>query len=484
MEENLEYKQQYLRSEIIDQGYNPDDFSEFMSNKRENEELNLELWSFKDLKNVVEEYKLKIGQILEQQNNLQLENNNIKKEIEENNDNKNQIIDKTITFPKDAFEEYEHIIKTVKLKENEISNNNDINIKISNPIKINPGFFSSSYYQYTVQTNPLGYKVVRKLSDFSFIQEIIPLFNASVFNPPLPNFEFGLKDFSPKKMLLLENYMNSLMENKFFRTLPIIYEFLTLSQEDWNKKRIEKYNKMKVLSLEEIPTLEGEFHILINKINDEKGMKIKDEIEEKNSNFDELNIALDEILELLDKISLSFKKLSKAFLDLNKVYKNNNTLFDFFKRLSSLSKVISRNYLKEKDFFENEFKYFFNNLNKENNSFSKKCEELRIVKDDYINKFEKMKKNKNKSEKDLNSFYNLRKDYGLELLMVLNEYENLVKRQGNRALKQFLKYSDNKQTILQNFNNCLKLLDINEDPNNINIKEEDKKDDIFKSAIF
>ena len=152
--------------------------------------------------------------------------------------------------------------------------------------------------------------------------------------------------------------MNCLMENKFFRTLPIIFESLTLSQEDWNKKRIEKYNKMKPLPLEEIPTLEGEFHIIINKLNDEKGMKIKEEIDEKHSNFDALNIALDEILELFEKICLSFKKLSKAFSDLNKIYKNNNILCDFFKRLSSLSKVISRNYLKEKDFFENEFKCF------------------------------------------------------------------------------------------------------------------------------
>ena len=387
MEEKLEYKQQYLRNEIIDQGYNPDDFSEFMSTKRENEELNLELWSFKDLKNLVDEYKLKLSQIIDQENNLQSQNNDNNIVKENNNDNKNQIIDKSNIFPEDAFEIYEHIITTVKLEENEISNNNEINIKISNPVKINPGFFSSSYYQYTIQTNPLGYKVVRKLSDFSFLQEIIPLFNASVFNPPLPNFEFGLKDFSPKKMLLLENYMNCLMENKFFRTLHIIFEFLTLSQEDWNKKRIEKYNKMKQLPLEEIPTLEGEFRIVINKLNDEKGMKIKEEIDEKHSNFDALNIALDEILELFEKICLSFKKLSKAFSDLNKIYKNNNILCGFFKRLSSLSKVISRNYLKEKDFFENEFKNFLNNINNENDSFSKKCEELRTLKDNYLNKF-------------------------------------------------------------------------------------------------
>ena len=66
----------------------------------------------------------------------------------------------------------------------------------------------------------------------------------------MPTFEYGLKDDSPKKMLLIQNYMNSLLENEYFRALPIILEFLSLKQEDWNKKRIEKYNKMKPLPLE------------------------------------------------------------------------------------------------------------------------------------------------------------------------------------------------------------------------------------------
>ena len=282
MEQNIEYKQQYLRSEIIDQGYNPEDFSEFMANVKGDDNLNLETWSFEDLQIVVEQYKLKISKLIEQEQepnieNLNNNNTDIKQNIQENENNEkpvNESLSSTDndkdnntdkdTFPKEPFEEYEQIIKTVKLEENDITNNNNLYILITSPVKINPGFFSSSYYQYTVQTNPLGYKVIRKLSDFMFLNEIIPLFNSYSFNPSLPSFEFGLKDDSPKKMLYIQNYMNSLVENKYFRSLPIIFEFLTLPQNEWNKKRVEKYNKMKSLSLNEIPTLEGEFHILIN----------------------------------------------------------------------------------------------------------------------------------------------------------------------------------------------------------------------------
>ena len=108
-------------------------------------------------------------------------------------------------------------------------------------------------------------------------------------------------------------------------------------------------------------------------------------------------------------------------------------------------------------------------MNNENISFIKKYEEYKTIKDDYINKFEKMKKIQNKNEKDLKIFNNLRIDYGLELLMVNNEYEKLIERQGNRMMGQFLKYNDNKKIILQDFKNCVKLFNLNEDPNNINL---------------
>ena len=148
---------------------------------------------------------------------------------------------------------------------------------ITNPIKVNKGLFSSSYYQYTVETHPVGYNVIRKVTDFTFLYETLPLFNCAVFNPILPHFEFGLKDDSPKKMLYIQNYMNSLVENKFFRTLQIVYEFLTVPQSDWNQKRIG-YSKMKTLPISKMPTLEGKLVININKEEDSKALKLKDEI--------------------------------------------------------------------------------------------------------------------------------------------------------------------------------------------------------------
>ena len=470
MSESLEQKQQYLRSEIIDQGFNPTDFSNFMGNIRGENGLDLDTWSFEDLQTVVEQFKSQISQNHDQQQHQeqfpqenqeqmqeqeQEQNNNNPPQEQKEEDIESAVKDNTIPekveqkaaqsdsgFPNDPFDVFEQTIKTGNLEKNEITDKNDLFVTISKPERVNPGFFSSAYYQYTVQTNPVGYKVVRKVADFTFLYETLPLFNSAVFNPVLPHFEFGLKDDSPKKMLYIQNYVNSLVENKFFRTLPIVYEFLTLKQEEWN-------------------------NININKLEDNKGLKIKDEINRKTEAFDGLNTSMDEILSTIEKLSLCFKSLAKYILDLTKAHKDNEVLLGFFNRLLSLTKIWSRDCLKQRDFLKDDVKYYFKFMNKENVSYLKKYEEFKSARDDYKSKYEKIKKSPNKLPKDLEMVQKLRVNYGLQLAVINAEYQKLLERQANRCITQFGKYNDKKDIILQNFNNCIKLLNINEDQNNI-----------------
>jgi len=91
-----------------------------------------------------------------------------------------------------------------------------------------------------------------------------------------------------------------------------------------------------------------------------------------------------------------------------------------------------------------------------------KYDEFKSSRDEYKSKYDKVKKLPNKTQKDLDLVKNTRKDYGLELYMVNSEYQKLIERQANRCQQQFVKYNDKKDIILQNFNNCIKLLNINE----------------------
>ena len=489
MSESIEEKQLFLRNEIIDQGYNPEAFSNYMGSLRGENGLDLETWSFQDLQKVVNDFKSQMAQHQQNQAEMPPQQNESQNQEQEQNVQQNQeqdiegaVKDNTVpekaeqkpvansdsnVFPNDPFEKYEQIIKTGKLKNNDITEQNNLFVTISNPKKVNPGLFSASYFQYDVQTNPVGYKVVRKVSDFTFLYDTLPLFNSAVFNPVLPHFEFGLKDDSQKKMLYIQNYVNSLVENRFFRTLPIVFQFLSLPQEEWNKLRQDNYSKLKPLPLSSMPTFDGELHIDINKLDDTKGTKIKDEINKKSEAFDCLNAAMDEILATIEKLNLCYKTLAKSLLDLTKSHKDNEVLFGFFNRLNNLVKIWARDCLKQRDFFRDDLKYYFKFMNKENVSYLKKCEEFRVARDDYKSKYDKVKKMPNKLPKDIEMVQKLRRNYGLQLLMVNSEYQKLLERQAYRCIQQFVKYSDKKDVILQDYNNCIKLFNINEEQNNI-----------------
>ena len=491
MSESIEQKQFYLRAEIIEKGYPPEEFTNFMANLKGEVSLDLENWSFNELQQVVNQFKIQYqkqskAEFCQQQNELQTQALVKEKEQDQNNyssqlgniddsgqnntipnaEQKKNNTSSELSFPNHPFEEYESIIKTKKLDNNEITEQNNLYVTIKDPVKINPGLFSSSYYQYTVEIHPANFKVVRKVSDFTFLYEILPIFNGAVFNPVLPNFEFGLKDDSSKKMLYIQNYVNSLIENKFFRSLPIVYEFLTVPQEEWNKLRQNNYSKIKPPSLIDMPTLEGEIHIKINNLLDDKGVKIKDEINKKSEAFDELNTAMDELLDTIEKLSLCYSSLAKSLLYLTNTHKSNNTMFEFFNRLLSLTKIWSKSCIKQKDFFRDEFKYFFKFMNKENISYLKKYEEYKTSRDEYISKFEKVKKIQVRQKKDFDAVFKLRRNYGLQLIMINKEYESLGERQAYRCMTQFAKFNQNRDIILQNFNNCIKLFNINEDINN------------------
>ena len=490
---SLEEKQQYLNSEIIQQNYDGNEFSAFISSIRGEQQVDLDTWSFEDLQAVVAQFKAQYQQTQanqENQNeqNVNNEEQNQKQTQEESQNQENspengeeQKIEKKPSsendFPENLLDPLTLVIKTQHLQLNEISDNNDLFITISNPQRVKPGLLSIAYFQYDMETQPVGYKVVRKVSDYTFLYETLPLINCAVFNPILPHFEFGLKDDSPKKMLYIQNYMNSLIENKFFRTLPIVLEFLTLDQPKWNSKRTE-YQKLKTLPLSKMPTLEGELDVNINKEEDAKALKIKEEINKKTEALDAVNSTMDEILALYDKLNLLYKNLAKSFMDLEKAHENNQILNGFFNRLKSLSEIWSKDYTKQKELLKDDFKYFFKFINKENVSYLRKFEEFRVTREDYRIKYEKLKKLPVRQPKDLEVIKTLRVEYGMQLLMVNKEYHNLLERQAYRCLKQFMKYNENQQIILQDYENCRNLFNINQQQDNNNEGNEEQNQEV------
>ena len=492
LNDEITKKQHYLRTKILDQGYDPQEFNEFMCEIKKEENIDLNNWTLQEIIDVVKSFKeykqkkeIEEKQKKEKEKEIKNEEIQIDDIIKTNsiNSEESEIKKKSIHSSSqtdspqplnknEPFSLYEKFVKCEKLVPNQITNRDDLYITISDPKRVKEGFFSIAYYQYTVKTFPLYFNVIRRLSDFIFLSQKLPLIHPVKFIPEFPSFPFGLQDDSPKKMKFIQNYMNLLIENRYLRSLPIVYDFLTLPQVDWNNKVKNKYINIKeARQFKSMPNFDGQYYLKISKADEIKARNIKKDIFAKVDIYKIIDEIMTDLLSNFDSISYIFNNLAVCFNGLQSKYKNNNTFKNAYGKLYNIFKIWSEDYLLQKNFFRDEIQYFFLFINKELNTFLNNYENYRMARDDYTNIFEKVQKNKNPVEEDFSLLKSTKKYYAYELTTVNNEYRQLEERQKNRLLNQFKKYNENKNILFQDFKNISNLASF---PDISNLKEHKK----------
>lgn len=520
MEESIEEKQLYLRTEIIMNGYDPQDFSIFMANLKGEEKIDLEYWSLEEIQNAVETYKKsklmekqKDNQIKKEEDKMNqkkrkfpflnvlkrrqssvepkrntlkldynidekhknLNKNKIKKEKkfkkisnkvldDDENNNNNVILDFDIILSgkkknknKDMFyleEKEENKILCQKLEKNELTERNDLDIIISYPNKVKKKMFTNSM-QYIIETNPIGFKTTRELKDFEYLYEKLPLINSKIYNPLLIS-NYSKKD-SNKQILALNQYINAIMERAYFRSLPIVYDFISLSIEDWEKAKIEKYDKIKeAYTINQIKNLKGYFNLDIKTADKEYFFKIKEDINHKSEAFKQFNNAMEGLFDIMEKMSSAIKNIKNALSDLKNKYNINKKCSNYFANLEIIVQEWGEGYIKQKNYLNDEFKYFFKYMDKENNSFLKFNENCKSNFDIYKSKYEKLKK----TEKDKETVKNLQKEITFNINNAKDEYEKLNIRQASRIENLLFKFSIKKEELFNDINNFSALLNV------------------------
>ena len=530
MEETIEEKQLYLRTEIIMAGYDAQDFSIYLANLKGEEKIDLEYWSLNEIKMAVESYKksklvgneekkeekengkesenilnidkkrrkfkffkniLKKRQSSVEQKGKKLnldekdidDKNNIKI-ISNNKENNNiEVLDfdiiinkKKIKKSKEKKEENEQddkFIKCEKLEKNELTERTDLNIVINSPTKIKKNLFVNSV-QYIIETNPIGFKIIRQLNDFEYLYQKLSLINPQVFIPPLTSN--STKKDSNNKILDLQFYINSILESSYYRSLPIIYDFLSLSLEDWEKAKLEKYDKIKeAYSLDKIKNLEGLFNLELKVGDKEIFLKIKDDINQKSEIFNKLNNSMKTLFDLMEKMSSALSNLSECFSELKDKYNKEKICSNYLANLQVIMKEWGTGYIQQKNYLNNEVKIFFKYMNSENNSFLKFYENFKSNYDSYKSKYEKIRKNNFPSEKDKENIKIYKKELKFNIINANTEYKNLNLRQASRMENLLIKCGKEQKELFNDFHNFFTLLNIFNDK-----REQEKK---FKEKI-
>ena len=439
MADSEEEKQNYLRENILDKGYEAEDFVTYLTSKKGDEGVDLGNWSLNELKLVVQEYILthpkgKIQPINNFQAAPQLQNNfhqnnplqnpimnnnmnnfnnmsmgmnnnmnmgmntnmnmgmnnnmnmgmntnmnmgmnnNMVNNNNLNNFNNQQIQsnlnqnympyiqDNNLNTESDVqtdiygITNLETILCSVNEK-SELCRYQNIQIEISLGEKVAGKLFTKAYMTYLITTSPVNLKAKRRYSDFEWLRQILLNFYSSSVIPPIPKKnKIGHDKFNEtfliKRTRTLEKFLNFLLEDPVIKVSQILYDFLSIEEEDKFNEKKKYYNNFKLPTyLRDYKSPTGKLDIAINEEREIFYQNIKDNTElnqellsKLNKNLKALNNELSVVVNRMDDIS---KNCEELFLNSIKYYDNDDIkisyyqLNDMFKNWSNALKKTS-----------------------------------------------------------------------------------------------------------------------------------------------
>ena len=322
MEKDLQEKQAYLRENVLEKGYDADEFMSFLKSKKGENGLDLNNWTLNELKNSVKLFILQkideepgeeINKNDETENNANGDMAQVKENSNSNfiNENNNEIRSQ----PKEENLEIEQCLISETTPLSKIDN---VKIKLSSPKKIEGGLFQKSYILYEVFTEPYNYKTYKRYSDFDWLRKALSIIYPNCVLPPLTKKNiFGdnfSKGFISKRIRFIEKFMEGIFINPLVKNSELLNIFLSVENKNDFKKQTKKYENMKeITSVKKMKTLDGLINIGISK--------------EKEIYLDNIKNYSKGNAEILDKIAKSFKSLMEIIYQLSNKMKSISQLF-------------------------------------------------------------------------------------------------------------------------------------------------------------
>ena len=339
MIETEEAKQNYLRENILDKGYDAEDFASFLKSKKGELGVKLGLWTLSELKLAVQEYILKnpLNNKMQGNNNFQnifqnplfqnmnipnmppgmnfpnmnilfnngLMNNNLN--IDPNlinnlqNMNLNNVNNENNFFnaqgePIDIYgiTQNETLVCLISDK-NALSNYDNVKIEIALGEKKTGSLFSKSYQTYEISVPLLNLKVIRRYSDFEWLrQTLVSMFTSSVI-PPIPKKnKIGgdrfKEQFLEKRTRTLEKFLNLLLQDPNIKSSKILYDFISIEQDNQFNDAKKSYNNYKPpQQLKDYQTVTGKIDIKVDEGNEIYYQNIKNQTELNQELLSKLN---------------------------------------------------------------------------------------------------------------------------------------------------------------------------------------------------
>jgi len=388
-------KQNYLRENILEKGYDAAQFINFLKYKKGGEEgEDISNWSMPDLENVVNEFislsssnslppevflpeqpnnqnNIQNNNQIDSQINMQTNQNNQTNQInEQNNQNQsqnqiqNQNNENLLGLKEEDFGlVIPDFIECRKSETTELCKYHQLEITVNDPKKVDKGFFSKAYIDFAITTNPIKLTVRRQHAEFVWLRERLSvIFNTNIL-PRLPKKGKVKEDpHIQKRMRNLENFLNFLAKDPLIKSSQIFYDFLSIDNEEEYNKRKKIYNKMRTPNdFKEIKSIDGKTKIKISEKNENNIENIRDlaafnetALKKFNQNFKELRLDMNTIINRIFSFSPLFDKLIKISTN----YLEDNAIIESYKQMQNLFNFWGDILKKQNSFFLTDVKEY------------------------------------------------------------------------------------------------------------------------------
>ena len=373
MEDDIsqEEKQNFLRENILDKGYDVNEFVSFLKSKKGEEGADIANWSMVDLYEVVQEF---VDQNKTEGASKPQTINQSKTMNPQKTDNPPKITPRRILSTKEPDtnptlndEDYGIIIpehlKCQKSETTELSKFENVIITVGEPKKVDNGFFSKAYINFLITTNVLKVPVRRKHDDFTWLRERLSIiFNLNVL-PRLPKKGKVNNDkHIDKRMRTLERFLNYLLKDPLIKNSNILYDFLTIETEEEMDKRKKIYNRMKTpVELKDIKTIDGRIKISVSANKETYLENIKNNaafnetcLKKFNKNFKQLKTEMETTINRL----LSFGPLFDKLIKISSTYLDNNVIIESYKQMKNIFNSCADMLKKQNSFFYEDVKEY------------------------------------------------------------------------------------------------------------------------------
>ena len=400
MEETLKQKQLFLRENILDKGYNADNFMNLLHSKKGESGLDLNNWTMDELSSVVSEFTSMTNQNEDENNNTNNSSQN-KNNVESDEYYEQMCLQK---LREQKLKEEAEYGKCSKIEMSELSKKNNIKINISFPEKIDKGLFTKSFTSYLVETLPFKFRVRKRFSDFEWLQNILNTQFSNYVIPSIPHKNYGdrfTEALILKRTRMLKKFLDGLLVHPTMKHSEILYDFLSVNSEEDFEEVKKKYNNLNNSSekkgLEEIKTINGNIKISVSKEKDVYLTNIKDNAEINESIMKRITKSYKNLMDLMRNVSEKMKEIAELWKLLHekslKYYETTNTI-ESYNIMNKIMEDLSNFENKKIEIMNNNVREYIRYVKNEFHSMKDLSAKVDTYKDNYSKAFEKLNNNK------------------------------------------------------------------------------------------